>query len=55
MMGMIRALTIFAVLWGSSLASAAVVQMGSEAELIQKSDAIVMGTVSTESQGVTNS
>ena len=47
MMGMIRALTIFAVLWGSSLASAAVVQVSSEAELIQKSDAIVMGTVSS--------
>ena len=49
MMGMIRALTIFTVLWVPSIAAAAVVQIGSEAELIQKSDAIVMGTVASVS------
>ena len=49
MMGMIRALTIFAILWGSSIASAAVVQVSSEAEIIQSSDAIVMGTVASVS------
>jgi hypothetical protein len=47
MMGTIRALTVFAMFWVPSVALAAVVQVDSEAELIQKSDAIVMGTVAS--------
>ena len=52
MMGIIRAVTIFAALWIPSLATAAVVQVSSEADLIQKSDAIVMGTVASVSASV---
>ena len=52
MMGMIRALVIFTALWMPSIACAAVVQIGSETELIQKSDAIVMGTVASVSASV---
>ena len=42
MMGTIRALTVFTMLWVPSAAAAAVVQIDSEADLIQKSDAIVV-------------
>jgi hypothetical protein len=45
MMGMIRALTILSIVWVPVSISAAVVQVQSEAELIQRSDAIVMGTI----------
>jgi hypothetical protein len=45
MMGMIRALTISLVVFIPALAGAAVVQVESEAQLIQRSDAVVMGTI----------
>lgn len=45
MMCTIRALTIFIFLSVPALATAAVVQVKSESDLIQRSDAVVMGTV----------
>ena len=47
MMSTIRALTILAVFWVPSTSLGAVVQIDSELELVQKSDAIVMGTVAS--------
>ena len=46
-MGMIRALTLCALMGLPGLAGAAVVQVQSETELVQKSDAVVMGTVAS--------
>ena len=47
MMATIRTLTIFMLVWAPGFAAAAVVHMNSEAELVQKSDAIVMGTIAS--------
>ena len=45
MMGMIRALTLLIVVWAPTFVNAAVVQVESEAQLVQRSDALVMGTI----------
>ena len=47
MMGMIRAFTLCALIGLPGLAGAAVVQVQGETELVQKSDAVVMGTVAS--------